>query len=71
MFTPTKQQLEELGLHEVKSTDLYLYKVFCDWWNRLYFNTKTKKWDLDWKVLYPQSIDDIKTLIRMLTPTNN
>ena len=62
MFTPTKKSLEELWFE-------FIWK---NW--RWYFN---KKWITqitydNWIFYYfPQSIEDIQILIKLLTPPNN
>ena len=78
MFTPTKQHLEELEfeLNElwyekyVTSLTFLTYKknTWLIWTKPLQF-----MWEQDnrFRNFYPQSIDDIKTLIKMLTPPNN
>lgn len=63
MFTPTQQELEELGFEKSWYTDALLYLVewttvmiYIDW---LFYISHVK--------LYPQSIEDIKNLIRLFT----
>ena len=68
-FTPTKEELEVLGFDD---------HPICDGSERLFirkdskmnieYDTYKKMWRLWYKQIYPQSLEDIKTLIRILTP---
>lgn len=69
-FTPTKEQLEELGFSE-DSLDYYpMYTLNKD--DYIVYNTDRKSfWYSVWLLIvptYPQSLEDLKTLIRLLTP---
>jgi len=78
MFTPTKQELIELWftVAEQSSKDEYIMTARFAWNENIagaetysiFFNSK---WELHlWNrhYLFPQSLDDLKTLIRLLTP---
>lgn len=76
-FTPTKQQLEELGFelnelgYDKFATPLifltYRQNTWLIWTKPLQF-----MWEQDnhFRNFYPQSIEDLKTLIKILTPPN-
>ena len=72
MFTPTKKSLEELGFYTNKS---YSYVYISDEVNIYYDPIQNHRWSIFSKkktiVFYPDSIDDIQTLIRLLSPNNN
>lgn len=73
MFIPSKQELEELGFNEY---DDWVFTSDDFWWWRKPYNIKF--YDNEWflwddlyhleDMIYPQSLEDIKTLIRLLTP---
>ena len=69
-YIPTKEELEELGFSE-DSLDYYpMYKLNKD--DYIVYNTDRKSFGYSvWLLIvpvYPKSLDDIKTLIRILTP---
>ena len=64
MFTPTKEELEKLGFEKSLWIDVYWYKGYDYWYS---ITIKYGIVDINWKKLYPQSIEDIETLIRMFT----
>lgn len=69
MFTPTKEQLEELGFKENSYWSYYIrlhnildiYFVIEKSWMAI-----VNKYAIP---VYPQSIEDIETLIRLFNPT--
>ena len=78
MFTPTKQQLKELGF---KQDEFWEFKLcikqdFCSWYIHCEYSFIIKWYIFSfsiqwaWIVIYPQSIEDIKTLIRLLNHNN-
>ena len=70
MFTPTKEQLEELGFKYWNvRCQLQIDKPPFDIWLSYWWGFFIQIWDENRKV-YPQSIEDIQTLIRLLSPNN-
>lgn len=73
-FSPTKEQLEELGFNitayssdlwlsintAIAYTDKYKWKIIIESWDWIDVSSD----------FYPQSIEDIQTLIKLLTPPN-
>lgn len=66
IFQPTKQQLEELGFTE----KYWEYSRVFGSCKLTYVQSSFILWNLDWymKQFYLESIDNIKTLIRLLSP---
>lgn len=67
MFIPSKEELEELGFEKSAYSDTFIYimkKQTC-------INFFENKWYVWWIQFFPQSIEDIKTLTRLLTPHEN
>lgn len=71
MFTITKADLKKLKFYTEKK-----YSFINLWESNIYFDPhQNNRWSI-YKSrvtiqVYPESIDDIKTLIKMLTPPNN
>ena len=72
MFTPTKEELEELGFKQWDDVYILEHRTFqvevFNWWISV---SHFVLWRKEWKSLpvYPQSLEDLKTLIRLLTPS--
>lgn len=69
-FTPTKKQLDELWI-----TWDYRDSMYKNWlisvilWNYQSRDNQEYKYFIGWEVeFYPESIEDIQTLIRLLSP---
>lgn len=67
MFTPTKQELEELNFIPVMEA----WEI--EWWDYekdrdLSYFPDSESFAYKYVDFYPQSLDDLKTLIRLLTP---
>ena len=67
MFIPTKEQLDELGFEKLPWIDVHWIKGNSNWY---LITIKDGIADINWEKLHPQSIEDIKTLIRILYPNN-
>ena len=73
MFTPTKEQLEELWF----TTNIYGTYQLTIWEAPFDVILTSYDWTLFIELtehrrkIYPQSIEDIQTLIKLLTPPNN
>lgn len=65
MFTPSKQELEELGFEENNN---YYCNIFWNHMVWIVWNIDKREWTIESVPFYPQSLDDLKTLIRLLTP---
>lgn len=65
-YTPTKEELEELGFIE-----WFENKVLRTHSGNIYYEYLYDKWLFGQKMIYPQSLEDIKTLIKLLTPPND
>ena len=67
MFTPTKEELEELGFK--KDKDTFFYKIteedFILYWRDEIFILTIWFWI---KSIYPRSLSDLKTIIEMFKP---
>lgn len=82
-FTPTKKQLEEFGFIEERDYFVYHSKLRDEFRNPVitisakekhegiyvHFNTRIENNSFDIsRMLFPQSLEDLKTIIRLLTP---
>lgn len=74
-FQPTKQQLEELGFKLMNYEFYSEYELYLNDCSITYSEDRktvsinaSDRW---WHSGYPQSIDDLKTLIRILNPPPN
>lgn len=72
MFTPTKQQLEELGITWDYIDSMYkIWIISVILWNYQTTDNQEYRYFIGWEVeFYPESIEDIQTLIRLLSPNN-
>lgn len=73
MFTPTKEQLEELGFEKFPLSDNYHIVFYGEYhliWKPASWYRKELKsmWTLFRVPIYPESKEDIWNLIRLLTP---
>lgn len=75
MFTPTN--LEELWFIKKNNSFVINLPLANEWWEIVYENWNfsidcSNEWWYNWTSLplFPESIDDIKTLIRLLSPNN-
>ena len=78
-YIPTKEELEELGFNVLRwlkgdDYDFILsikktkYRILYFWkheWDAWFFALDDHS---EWTKIFPQSLEDIKTLIRILTP---
>lgn len=72
MFTPTKYEIEELWFVSDWMHDFYsgTYEIF-NWYGIKYIEWYPEcPFSIEQYWLYPQSIEDIQTLIRLLSPNN-
>lgn len=70
MYTPTKEELEELGFVS-QWNNIWLYVTLESWLITHWENTTGFHLEDEATTgseFYPQSLEDIKTLIRLLTP---
>lgn len=67
-FTPTKEELIELGLHEVKNSYLFLLNIYRI---RIYYDEKRNIFDVNWIEFYPKSLDSLRSFIETFTPPSN
>ena len=72
-YQPTKEELEELGFLSASAHEVFF--PFWDWGGieclnlRSFWVTKDRYSDENTSTrIYPQSIEDLKSLIRILTP---
>lgn len=68
MFTPTKEELEELGFYwDYKGTAYGNSNLRVKLWN---YNPPIEeyKYFISDDEVYPKSLEDLKNLIRLLTP---
>lgn len=75
MFTPTKKSLEELGFKIIDFWHWFLATYETESWIAdIEYNSLDEKWTkyvedkIYLQVFYPDSIEDIQTLIRLLSP---
>ena len=80
-FTPTKEQLEELWFYEIHEwtddwREKYIWSYVWNSWSKypIYIAYTDNEFEL-WLTsfisnVYPKSIEDIQTLIRLLSPNN-
>lgn len=76
MYTPTNKELEEIGFYVRVNEKTHIYdvtsfvRISFDFEN-IEFRLCDVSGDRDtilWEEIYPESIEDLKTLIRILTP---
>lgn len=81
MYTPTKKELEEFGFEESHYEFRYTFDKFdnsifiTSYWFEYLENWYKERLKWHWYLwnnfdipIYPQSLEDLKTLIRILTP---
>ena len=69
MFTPTKKELEELGFEIDVYYEWKFWYAFTKVWPYIEYKWFKNMWKVWMRQFYPESLEDIKTLIRLLTPS--
>ena len=67
MYLPTKEELEEMYFYHTNSQPK-IYKIKLGYCYYLFYDIKQNIFYLPRKRIFPQSKQDIETLIRILTP---
>lgn len=65
IWTPTKEELEEMGFEKSGYTDVMNYR-FGDSYTIRYHGDQT--YTIDWVYFYPRSRSDIEKLIELFNP---